>query len=169
MGAEYPKFREIVERLQAVPYEATIASFLYSGPPVKDRREREASFNLSVDFMDVTPLVEAIGMRLRWCQEHSIDHLPPSPEKPFSGDAVIDAWHLLAVMAKLMAALQRTGLSINAGNSNLLDKALIEIGGLAEKVLARWEEIEELDRRYRSKEISEKVLEDSLDALPELE
>ncbi len=108
-------------------------------------------------------------MRLKWCQEKSIDHLPPSPDKPFSGDAVIDAWHLLAVMAKLMTALKRTGLSINAGNCNLLDKALIEIGGLEEKVFSRWEEIEELDRRYRAGDISEKVLKDSLDALPEVE
>lgn len=166
---KYPKFREVVGRLQAVPHEATIASFLHGELPVKDRRELEALFNISVDFMDVAPLMEAIGMRLKWCQEQSIDRLPPTPEKPFSGDAVIDAWHLLAIMAKLMIALQRAGLSINADNFNLLDKALIEIGGLEEKVLARWEEIEGLDRRYRAGKISGKVLKDSLDALPEVE
>lgn len=108
-------------------------------------------------------------MRLKWCQEQSIDRLPPSKEKPFSGDAVLDAWNLLYMLSELIGVMDEAGLCLRAESVNLLNNALSEIGELEDKVLSRWEAMDEADRKFRAEEIGEGGLEELFDKIPPIE
>jgi len=163
---QYPNFRKLVEALQSVPHEATIAKFLYNGVRGLSGGTR---ITFAINLSHVVPLIEAIGMRLKWCQEQSIDHLPPSPEKPFSGDAVLDAWGLLFTLSELVGFMDVAGLSLRTESVNLLNEALSEIGELNDKVLTRWEAIGKIDKRFRAREISEEELEESFNKITSIE
>jgi hypothetical protein len=128
----FPNFRKLVNALQAVSGGATIAKFLYCQP--LGQEYGKLSLRLQINFIDIVPLVEAIAMRLKWCQEQSIDRLPPSPQKPFSGDAVLDASRLLLILEHLMEEL-RENFPIRKRSIGLTISSLNEVLALSDQVL----------------------------------
>lgn len=118
-----PVFERVVEELQVIPGQKLVRDFVFSQPvDVSGSR-----VSITLDGLSVGPLLEAIGMRLKWCLEHSITR---SEGVSFSKDAIMDSLQLLGVLERLMEGLDEVDLPINFGNLEFIQEAKEELGKL---------------------------------------
>ncbi|MCH7640628.1 hypothetical protein IID22_00295 [Patescibacteria group bacterium] len=130
----YPNFREVVEELQAVPHEKFVHSFLFSRPtPGLD----DLVTRIDLPEFCLVPLVEAIGMRLKWCADQTIDR---QEGEPLNGNAAIDAERLLATLMLIMRGAHDAGMPVDLENFNLLISAEAEITSVADEARQAWDE-----------------------------
>lgn len=129
---EYRSFQQVTQELQAVPYEKFVRDFIVSAPgkfnqPVK----------IFIDELSLVPLIEAIGMRLKYCLDHSLER---QPGQLFEGDRILDALQLLKILSSLMSSLERNGEAVRVENLELVEQAHVKLAAIAEEVLQSWED-----------------------------
>lgn len=130
-----PNFRRVVDALQAIPFEKCVFEFVFDQPLGRDQNYMELA--VALPYQCFVPLLEAIGMRLRWCAEQTIDR-PKSA--PFNGDAALDAERLLIALSVLMRSAYQAALPVRRESFKIVQQALAEVTLLADGARAGWEE-----------------------------
>ena len=133
---EYQNFRKIVAALQIQPPAGLVRSFIFTGPSTPGL---SYCIPVEIDSLILVPLLEAIGMRLKYCLERSLE---APGEALFEGDRILDACQLLKMLARIITALERVGEPISAESFDLIQAAHTELGRIAERVLQTWDDIE---------------------------
>jgi len=131
---EYRSFKDIVQGLQVQPPSGLVRSFIFTGPSASGHGHTVA---VGVDSLSLVPLVEAIGMRLKYCLEHSLER---PADSLFEGDLILDALQLLKVLSRIMEAFKEVGEPVSDTNLLMIERAWNELGAIAEEVLQSWED-----------------------------